>query len=208
MRYLPAYCNTCKTHALATHHGGSGQPVDRGISVTRKAHEATNTKIEDMQDFHPVERDRFGDIEHKNPARLTAITRELDDLCQHVQAEEGQPSEALNHIERELQRLFISPNLPAPTEPLGEVIRHYTNTMCSAQKQTNLTNFLLQDIVVFNGHGTTQLKHWLVDIGTATDLTAESRTKLAQGKSKGLTCTLITEAITSGKSWGDIKDLL
>ena len=36
----------------------------------------------------------------------------------------------------------------------------------------------------------------------------ESITKLAQAKSKGLTHTLITEAITSGKSWEDIKDLL
>ena len=36
----------------------------------------------------------------------------------------------------------------------------------------------------------------------------ESRTKLAQAKSKGLTHTLITEAITSEKSWEDIKDLL
>ena len=82
------------------------------------------------------------------------------------------------------------------------------NTLCSAQKQTNLTNSLLQDILVFNGHDATQLEDWLVDIGTAADLTAESRTRFAKAKSKGLTCTLITEAITSGKSWDDIKDLL
>ena len=55
------------------------------------------------------------------------------------------------------------------------------------------------------GHDTTLLEDWLVDIETAADLTMESRTKLAQAKSKGLTCTLITEAITSGKSWEDIK---
>ena len=47
-----------------------------------------------------------------------------------------------------------------------------------------------------------------MDIETVTDLTSESRTKLSQTKSKGLTCTLITEAITSRKSWDDIKDLL
>ena len=88
------------------------------------------------------------------------------------------------------------------------MIRHYTNTLCSAQKQTNLTNSLLQDILVYNGHDTTQLEDWLVDIETAADLTAEIRMKLAQAKSKSLTCTLITEAITSGKSWDDIKDLL
>ena len=45
-------------------------------------------------------------------------------------------------------------------------------------------------------------------IETAADLTAESQTKLAQAKSKGLSHTLITEAITSGKSWDDIKDVL
>ena len=82
------------------------------------------------------------------------------------------------------------------------------NTLCSAQKQTNLTNSLLQDILVFNGHNATQLEDWLVDIETATDLTAESRTKHAQAKLKGLTHTLISEAITSGKSWDNIKDLL
>ena len=58
------------------------------------------------------------------------------------------------------------------------------------------------------GHETTLLEDWLVDIETATDLTMESRTKLAQAKSRGLTLTLIKEAITSGKSWEDIKDLL
>ena len=139
---------------------------------------------------------------------MTAITRELDDLSLLIQAEEGQPSEALNHIEQELQRLSISLNPPTLTEPLGEVIRHYMSNMCSAQKETHLTNSLLQDILVFNGHNATQLEDWLVDIETAADLTAESRTKLAQAKSKGLTHTLITEAITSGKSWDDIKDLL
>ena len=119
-----------------------------------------------------------------------------------------QPLEALIYIEWELQRLSISLNPPAPTKPLQEVIRHYTNTLCSVQKQTNLTNSLLQDIAVLNGHNTTQLEDWLVDLETTADLTAESRTKLAQAKSKGLAHTLITEAITSGTSWDNIKDLL
>ena len=138
-----AYCNTYKTHTMATHHEGSGQPLDRDIDVTR---EAADADIEDTQDIHPIETDHFEDSEHNNPTRLTAINRELDDLCQQVQAEEGQPSEALHCIERELQRLSISLNLPACTEPLGEMIKHYKNTLCSAQKQTSLTNSLLQDI--------------------------------------------------------------
>ena len=60
----------------------------------------------------------------------------------------------------------------------------------------------------FNGSNSTDLEDWLVDIETTADLTGESRNKLAQAKSKGLTCTLITEALTSGKCWEDIKDLL
>ena len=40
------------------------------------------------------------------------------------------------------------------------------------------------------------------------NLTSESRTKLAQAKSKGLTHTLISEALNLDKGWDEIKDLL
>ena len=60
----------------------------------------------------------------------------------------------------------------------------------------------------FSGSDSTQLEDWLVDIETAADLTDESRTKLAQAKSKGLTHILITEALTLGKCWEEIKDYL
>ena len=59
---------------------------------------------------------------------------------------------------------------------------------------------------MFNGNNATQLEDWLVVIESAVDLLAESRTKLAQVKSKGLIHTLITEALTSGQCLGDIKD--
>ena len=88
------------------------------------------------------------------------------------------------------------------------MLKQYTNTLCSAQKQINFTNTLIQDITILNGNDATQLEDWLVDIETVADLSAESRTKLAQAKSRGITCTLITEALTSGKCWDDIKDLL
>ena len=81
-------------------------------------------------------------------------------------------------------------------------------TLCSAQKQTTFTNTLIQDILTFNGSDLAQLEDWLTDIETAADLTNESRTKLAQAKSKGLTHTLIMEAITLGKNWEEIKDSL
>ena len=47
-----------------------------------------------------------------------------------------------------------------------------------------------------------------MDIETAADLTSECQAKLAKAKSRGLTCTLATEAISSNKSWEEIKDLL
>ena len=47
-----------------------------------------------------------------------------------------------------------------------------------------------------------------MDIETAADLSAESRGKLAQAKSKGQTHTLINEALNLGKCWDDIKDIL
>ena len=55
----------------------------------------------------------------------------------------------LNCIEHKLQKLSIALHPPAPTESLGEMIQHYMNTLCSAQKQTNLTTSFLQDIPVF-----------------------------------------------------------
>ena len=98
--------------------------------------------------------------------------------------------------------------LPISTiRPLEDMLKHYTDTLCS-QKQTNFATSLLQDIPIFTGHYTTLREDWLMNIETVTDLTLEGRTNLSQAKSKGLACTLITEAITSGKSWDDIKDLL
>ena len=47
-----------------------------------------------------------------------------------------------------------------------------------------------------------------MDIETAAGLTGESRAKLAKAKLRGLTHTLVTEAINSDKPWDEIKDLL
>ena len=80
--------------------------------------------------------------------------------------------------------------------------------MCTIQKQTNLTNSLLQDIAVFNEYDSIKLEDWQMDIESAADLTNESQTKLAKVKSRGLSSTLFTETIDSDKSWEEIKDTL
>ena len=49
----------------------------------------------------------------------------------------AKPVESLDHIERELQNLSLTLQPPpAPTEPFGEEICQYTDTLCTAQKQT------------------------------------------------------------------------
>ena len=80
-------------------------------------------------------------------------------------------------------------------------------TLQSAQKQTTFANTLIQDMPTFNGSNSTWLEDWLIDIETAANLLDESRTKLAQAKSKGLTLTFIAEAPTSGKCWEEMRKL-
>ena len=79
-----AYCNTYKTHAIATCHGGSGQPLDRDATMTRH-----DTDIDVPQDFLPEDTGNFENVEHENPTRLAAITRELDGLCQRIKLRKG-----------------------------------------------------------------------------------------------------------------------
>ena len=67
---------------------------------------------------------------------------------------------------------------------------------------------MLQDIATLNGQDSSQLEDWLMDVETASELTDESRTKLAQAKSKGLVRTLISEALIAQKYWEEIKDSL
>ena len=78
-------------------------------------------------------------------------------------------------IEWEIQSLSLTLQpQPPPTEPFGEVIHQYTNTLCTTPKQTNLTNSLLQHIAVFNEYDSTKLEDWLMDIETSADVTSES----------------------------------
>ena len=74
--------------------------------------------------------------------------------------------------------------MPTPTEPFGKVIHEYANTLCTTQKQTNLTNSLLKDITVFKEYDSTKLEDWLTDMETAGDLTNESQAKLTKGQSQ------------------------
>ena len=88
------------------------------------------------------------------------------------------------------------------------MLDRYTKTLCNAQKKTSLESSLLQDIPILNGQDSSQLEDWLTDIETASELTNESRTKLAQAKSRGLVRTLISKELIAQKNWDEIKDSL
>ena len=162
----------------------------------------------DVPSDHLDDIDNFKNMEHENHTTLKVLTRNLDDLQHRVENAEGQPIEAIHHLEHELHRLSLTLKPSAPPEPLDEVLQQYTETICSAQKQTTFTNTLIQDIPTFNESDSAQLDDWLTDIEIAADLTDESRFKLAQAKSKGLTDILITEVITLENNWQEIKDSL
>ena len=109
-------------------------------------------------------------------------------------------------MEQNLNQLAIT--LCPPTEPIGEVLNNYMDTLCNAQKKTSLESSLLQDIPTLNANDSSQLEDWLTDIETASELIGESRIKLAQAKSRGLVRTLILEALILHKTWEEIKDSL
>ena len=203
---------------MATHHICVGCPLHRGLDILTEdpehadiGNDSTNGLDATVALGDPEALGHPEDPVYNNQDRLTALAREIDDFCQRVAAGEVQAAETLDHIQCELQNLSIAihyPQPPAPAEPFGEVLHQYTDTLCSTQKQSNLTNSLMQDMPVFNKHHSAKLEDWLIDIETATDLTSESRAGLAKVKSQGLTYTLVTEVIYSNKSWDEIKDLL
>ena len=149
-----------------------------------------NTSQDDLQDENIVQ----------NLLCKTAQIR------QAVENRDNEPREAIEQLEQRLNRLTLT--LHHANDPIENMLDRYTKTLCTAQKKTSLESSLLQDIPTLNGQDSSQLEDWLTDIETASELTGESRTKLAQAKSKGLVRTLISEALTAQKNWEEIKDSL
>ena len=151
----------------------------------------------------------INDLENIEPAHqagLRDLTCKMEELHQTIEANDNDPMDAISHFEHKLNQSAIT--LCTPTEPIGEVLNKYTNTLCNAQKKISLESSLLQDITVLDRNDFSQLEDWLTDIKTTSDLTGESRAKLAQAKSKGLIRTLISKAITSNKTWEEFEDCL
>ena len=170
---------------MATHYGGMGD---------------TSMDNPESQD---VDSDSQENYQEESIISLQHLTHEMERLRQTVEDKDNDPRDAIQQLEQKFNQLAIT--LCPPSEPI-EVLDKYTNTLCNTQKKTSLENSLLQDIPILNGHESSQLEDWLTDIETASELMGESRTKLAQAKSRGLVWTLILEASTLQKTWEEIKD--
>ena len=68
------------------------------------------------------------DSVYDNKDRLTALTREINDLCQRVAAGEGQPAETPDCIQHELQNLLIAIHQLHPPAPTKLSEKYYSNT--------------------------------------------------------------------------------
>ena len=171
---------------MATHFGGVGD---------------TSMENPETQDVDNVSEDNFQDENI-----VQKLLHETEHLKQVIEDRDNDPREAIHELEQRLNRLTLT--LHHSDIPIENVLDRYTETLCTAQKKTSLESSLLQDIPTLNGQDSSQLEDWLMDIETASELTGESRTKLAQAKSKGLVRTLISEALTAQKNWEEIKDSL
>ena len=89
-----------------------------------------------------------------------------------VEDMDNNPRDAITHLKQKLNQLAMT--LCPPSEPIGEVLDKYTDTLCNAQKKTSLESSLLQDITTLNGNDFSQLEDWLTDIEVASELMGES----------------------------------
>ena len=161
----------------------------------------TSMENSETQDVDNVSEDEFQD-KHV----VQKLLCETEHLKQVIEDRVNDPREAIHELEQRLNRLTLT--LCHLDIPIENMLDRYTETLCTTQKKTSLESSLLQDIPILNGQDSSQLEDWLTDIETASELTGESRTKLAQVKSKGLVRTLISEALTAQKNWEEIKDSL
>ena len=151
---------------MATHYSGMG-----------------DTSIENPES-QDVDSDSQENYQEENIVSLQHLTCKMEQLRQTVEDRDNDPRDAIQHLEQKLNQLAIT--LHPFSEPIEEVLDKYTDTLCNAQKKTSLESSLLQDIPTLNGNDSSQLEDWLTDIETASELMGESRTKLAQAKSRGL----------------------
>ena len=159
-----------------------------------------------VEDPRTQETDNISEGESQDEDLIRQVLTETANIKQFVEEKYNEPREAIHEIEQRLNDLTLA--LHCQNTSIENVLDRHTKTLCTVQKKTSLESSLLQDIPILNGQDSSQLEDWLTDIETASKLTNENRTKLAQVKSRGLVRTLITEVLIAQKSWDKIKDCL
>ena len=137
----------------------------------------TSMENPDTQDMDNISEDIFQDENI-----VQKLLHKTEHLKQVIEDRDNDPREAIHELEQRLNRLTLT--LHHSDDPIENMLDKDTQTLCTAQKKTSLESSLLQDIPKLNGQDSSQLADWLMDIETASELTGESRTKLAQAKSK------------------------
>ena len=67
------------------------KPLERVTNIPREEQPVVDTDVELQQDFHPEDTDQFENLEHNNPDRLHAITRELMTYIKGFKLRKGDP---------------------------------------------------------------------------------------------------------------------
>ena len=151
-----------------------------------------------MENLKSQDVDNVSEDESQDEDLIRQLLCETSSLKQFVEDRDNEPREPIHDLEQRLNELTLI--LCCQDTPIENVLDRYTKTLCIAQKKTSLESSLLQYIHILNGQDSSQLEDWLTDIETASELTGQRRTKLAQAKSRGLLRTLISEALTAQKS--------
>ena len=141
---------------MATHYGGIGD-------TSMNSPESQDIDSDSQENYQGDVNDQEH-IEFDPPVALQHLTCEMEWLRQTVEDKDNHPMNAIKHLEQKLNQLAIT--LCPSTEPTGEVLNKYTDTLCNAQKKMSVENSLLQDIPILNGNDTSQLEDWLTDIET------------------------------------------
>ena len=95
------YVNTYKTHTKATHHRGTGQPLEKDLNPQ-------DQDIDIPIDYQHDNIDDFENVENENHTQLRDLTNKVDHLQHKIDVTEGQPTEAINCLECELCRLSLA----------------------------------------------------------------------------------------------------
>ena len=106
---------------MATHYGGIGD---------------TSMNNPESQDIDSDSQDNYvNDQEHVEfdpRVALQHLTCKMEWLRQTIEDKDNDPRESIKHLEQKLNQLAIT--LCPSTEPIGEVLNKYTDTLCNIQK--------------------------------------------------------------------------